>query len=135
MSQIQLQINCCRLDIIMAESVFDIGDGLSETEHSYGTGVPEAMSRVDMLKSFRIQCLKEVLFAKVIDAVSGKFFMALIDKQAVPIWPFGGGAVFLDIERDEVYGFGFEFYQPEAVALAQDMPRAFVHFNRFTASE
>jgi len=51
-AQIQLQINRCGLDVVMAEAVFDICDGLSAAEHSYGAGVSEAMRRVDMLKSF-----------------------------------------------------------------------------------
>lgn len=46
--------------------------------------------------------------------------MPLIDKQAVLIWPFRAGTVFLNIEIDEVYGFGVEFYLPEAVAFSQD---------------
>ena len=52
MSQIQLQVNCCGLDVVMAEAVFDVRDRLPAAEHPYGTCVSEAMSRVDMLQSF-----------------------------------------------------------------------------------
>ena len=49
-----------------------------------------------------------------------KFFLALIDKQSAPIWPFWSCSVFGNIETDEVYGFGFEFYLSVTVALTKD---------------
>ena len=51
--EIQMEIDGCGLDVVMPEAVFDIRDGLPAAEHSCCTGVSEAMSRTDMLKSFR----------------------------------------------------------------------------------
>ena len=107
MSQIQIKVNHGGLDIFMAQAVFNIRNGFAAAKHSCGTGVSEAVSRIDKLESFRTQRLKEVLFTDSINTVAGKFFTALIDKEAVLIQRFWGCAVFGDIEADELYGFGF----------------------------
>jgi len=43
----------------------------------------KAVSRIDKLESFWTQRLKEVFFTDSINTVAGKFFTALIDKEAV----------------------------------------------------
>lgn len=69
----------------MSEVVFDIRDWVAGTEHSHCTGMPEAMHGMDVFETFRAQGALEVFLAESMDAVSGKFLTALIDKESVSI--------------------------------------------------
>ena len=69
----------------MSEVVFDIRDWVAGTEHSHCTGMPEAMHGMDVFEAFRTQDAFEVFLAESMDAVSGKFLTALIDKESVSI--------------------------------------------------
>jgi hypothetical protein len=104
----------------MAQAVFDIGCGLAPGEHIHGTGVAKAVNGIDRSETFRAQGHREVFSAKAIDAVSGEFLPSLIDEEALLIgwlwrWPESR-----DIELKELSGFRLQFYEAEAVALAQD---------------
>ena len=46
--QVQLQIDHGGLDIFMAEFISDIGDRVALCEHIDGTGMAEAVNRVDV---------------------------------------------------------------------------------------
>lgn len=47
--QVQLQIDHGGLDIFMAEFISDIGDRVTVCEHIDGTGVAEAVNRINVL--------------------------------------------------------------------------------------
>ena len=46
--QVQLQIDHGGLDIFMAQFISDIGDRVTASEHVHGTGMAEAVNRVDV---------------------------------------------------------------------------------------
>ena len=87
--------------------------------------MPEAMYRIDIFKTFRAQGFVKMFFAYAINTVPGKFFSALIDKQAVLIQRFWFDTVFGDIDFDELDGSGFELYLTITIAFAQDDQRVF----------
>ena len=67
-SQVHVQVNHGGLDIFMSQAVFDIGNGVSATEHVHGTGVPEAVGRMDGLKPLLRQRPLQVFLAQPVDA-------------------------------------------------------------------
>ena len=69
----------------MTQVVFDIRYWVASTEHSHRAGMAEAMHGMDVFEAFRAQSSLEVFLAESIDAVSGKFLTALIDKESVSI--------------------------------------------------
>ena len=71
------------LEVIMSQSVFDIGGGVSPSEHMDSTGVTKAVHGIDDLEAFRGQSHREVFSTEAIDAVAGEFLTALIDKEAL----------------------------------------------------
>ena len=77
------------------------------------------MNRVDMLQAFRRKSNGEVFFADSIDAVSGKCFSELSDKEALLMGRFWSDAVFGDIDFDELNRLGLEFYESIPVSFPQ----------------
>ena len=47
--EIQMEVDGCGLDVVMAQAVSDICQGVATQEHFNCTGVTKAMDRVDML--------------------------------------------------------------------------------------
>jgi len=119
-SQIQIQVRHRGLDVIVSQTVFDVGCRVSPGEHMNGTGVSKAVHGVDDLEALRLQGHGEVFSAEPIDAVAGEFFTALIDKEALLKGRFWGRTESRDIELEELGGFWFQFDEAKAVALSQD---------------
>ena len=89
-------------------------------EEVHSARVPETMNGIEVLESFWWKCFCKIFFADPIDAVTGYFLPALIDKDPMLIWGLRIYAVFTDIELEELGGFGFDFYKPVPISLAQD---------------
>ena len=90
------------------------------SEHVNRTGMAKAVNGIDGSETFRGQGYGEVFSTKTIDPKASEFLTALIDEEALLIgwlwrWPESR-----DIELKELSGFGFQFYEAEAVAFAQD---------------
>ena len=54
-SQIQIEVRHSGLDVIVSQSVFDVGGGVTPGEHINGTGVSKAVHGIDDLEAFRRQ--------------------------------------------------------------------------------
>ena len=119
-SQIQIEVRHRGLDVIVSQSVFDVGCGKTSGKHVDRTGVAKAVHGIDDLETFRRQGHREVFSAEPIDAIAGEFLPSLIDKEALLIGRFWRWPESSDIELKELSGFGFQFYEAEAVAFAQD---------------
>ena len=78
------------------------------------------MNRLDIFKTFRRQCLDQVLFADPIDTVPCELLTPLTDKDAVLIEGFWGCSVFADIQLKESAGFLFKLNDPEPISFSQD---------------
>ena len=100
--EIELKIEHGGLDIVMAQVIFDISDGFTLIEHIECTGMTEAMNEVEVFEAFGGKCFREILFADMIDTVSGEFFTPLIDKEPVLVEGFWGRSVFSNIEFEEL---------------------------------
>ena len=96
--EIELEIGHGGLDVVMAQAVFDVCDGLAPVEQIHGPAVPEGVDRVDVVKAFLGQGPGEVLLADPIDAVAGESLSPLADKKIVLIKGLWGDAIFFDIE-------------------------------------
>jgi hypothetical protein len=78
--QIQMKINGGGLDAVMAQMVFDVGDGMSAVEHVHCPAMPKAMDRIDMLESLRRKRLFQIFSADAVNAMPGEFLPPLTDK-------------------------------------------------------
>lgn len=119
-----MKVDGCGLDVVMAQAVSDICEGVAVLEHVDSPRVAEAVNGIDRSEAFWRQCHGEVLFTDPIETVASELFSALIDKETVLIGRFGGFAVFADIECEELGGFGLKLDKPEAIAFTQDGQRA-----------
>jgi len=119
-SQIQIEVRHRGLDVIVSQSVFDVGCGKTSGKHVDRTGVAKAVHGIDDLEAFRRQGHSEVFSAEPIDAIAGEFLPSLIDKEALLIGRFWRWPESSDIELKELSGSGLQFYEAEAVAFAQD---------------
>ena len=118
--EIELEVGHGGLDVVMAQAVFDVRDGLAPMEKIHGPAVPEGVDRVDVLKALWGQGLGEMLLADTIDTVAGEFLAPLTDKKTVLIKGLWGDAIFFDIETQELRGPLLEIYESESVSLSQD---------------
>jgi len=118
--EVQMQINVGGLDIVMAQMVLDVRDGMATIVHVNCPAVTKAMDRIDVFETFRRKGLFEILFADAVNAMAGQFFTALVDKKPVLIRRLRGDAVFSDIELEEMASFWLELYKPEPIPFSQD---------------
>jgi hypothetical protein len=118
--QIHVQIGHRGLEVVMAQSVFDIGCRETSGKHVDCTGVAKAVHGIDRSKALRRQSHGEVFSAEPIDAVAGEFLPALIDEEALLIGRLWGWPESRDVELKELSGFGLQFNEAEAVAFAED---------------
>jgi GNAT superfamily N-acetyltransferase len=118
--EIELEVDHGGLNVVMAQAVFDICDGLAPMEKIHGPAVPEGVDRVDVLKTFLGQGLGEMLLADAIDAVAGEGLSPLTDKKMVLIKGLWGETIFLYIETQELRGPLLDLDQSEPVSLSQD---------------
>jgi hypothetical protein len=119
-SQIHVQVGHGGLEIVMAQSVFDIGCRKTSGEHVDRTGVPQAVNGINRSETFRRQGSGEVFSTEPIDAVAGEFLTALIDKEALLKGRLWGWAESRDVELKELSGLGLQLDEAEAVAFAED---------------
>ena len=117
---VQLEVECRRLHVIMAQVILDFRKGMAREKHIDGIGMTETLHRVDAFQTFGRQRHGEVLFADAIDAMTSEFLTPLIDKQTLLILGFWSYAVLADITLNELRGFRFNFDKPVSVALTQD---------------
>jgi len=108
------------LEVVVPQTVFDIGGGSAPGKHIDGTGVAKTVHRVDAFEPLRSEGYGQVFFAKTIDSKAGELLTALINKEALLIEGFWGWAESSDIELKEVGGFRFQLNEAKAVALAED---------------
>ena len=118
--EIQMQIDGGGLDIVMAQMVLDVRDGMAAIEHINCSRVTKASNGIDILKTFGGKGLFEIFPADAVDAMAGEFLSPLIQKEPVLIERFWCYAVFPDIGLEEMTGLGLELYKPEPISLSQD---------------
>jgi len=82
--------------------------------------VPQAVDGIDGSETFGRQGQGEVFSAKAIDAVSGEFLTALIDKKTLLKGRLWGWPETRDVELKELSGFGLQFDEAEAVSFSED---------------
>ena len=58
--EIQLKVECRRLHVIMAQVILDFRNGVTREKHIDGTGMTEAVHRVDAFQTFGRQRHGEV---------------------------------------------------------------------------
>jgi len=80
----------------------------------------KAVHGMDDLEAFRWQGQMEVFSAEAIEAVSGEFLTALIDKEALLKGRLGRWPESSDIELKELSGSGLQFDETEAVSFSED---------------
>ena len=119
-SQIQIEVRHRGLDVIVSQSVFDVGCGKTSGKHVDRTGVAKAVHGIDDLEAFRRQGHREVFSTESIDAIAGEFLTALIDKEALLIGRLWARTESRDIELKELSGFGLQFDEAEAVSFSED---------------
>ena len=124
--EVQMQINFGGLDIVMAQMVLDVRDGMATIVHVNCPAVTKAMDRIDVFETFRRKGLFEILFADAVNAMAGQFSTALVDKKPVLIRRLRGDAVFSDIELEEMASFWLELYKPEPIPFSQDGQGSFL---------
>lgn len=115
--EIQMQVGHGGLEVVMTQAVLDIRCGLTPGKHIHGTGVAKAVNRMNGTESFWRQGQTEIFSTEAIDAMSGEFLTALIDKEAFLKGRFWGRTESRDIELEELSGSGFQFDEAEAVAF------------------
>ena len=118
--EIQMQIDGGGLDIVMAQMVLDVRDGMATIKHINCSRVTKAPNGVDIFEAFGGKGLFEIFPADAVDAIAGEFLSPLIEKEPVLIEWFWCYAVFPDIGLEEMTGLGFELYKPEPVPFSQD---------------
>ena len=79
--EIQLKVDGCGLDVVMAQVVSDVCEAMAAQEHVDRPRVAEAVNGIYRLKAFWRQSPGEVFAADAIDAVTGELFPALVDKR------------------------------------------------------
>jgi len=115
-----MQVGHRGLEVVMAQSVFDIGCREASGKHVDRTGVPQAVNGINRSETFGRQGCGEVFSTEAIDAVAGEFLPALIDEEALLIGRLWGWPESRDVELKELSGFGLQFNEAEAVAFAED---------------
>ena len=118
--EIQMQIDGGGLDIVMAQMVLDVRDGMATIEHINCSRVTKASNGIDILEAFWSKGLFEILPADAVDAMAGEFLPPLVNKEPVLVHRSWCYAVFSDIGLKEMAGLGLELYEPEPVSLSQD---------------
>ena len=118
--EIELEVGHGGLDVVMAQAVFDVCDGVAPVEQIHGPAVPEGVDRVDVLKACLGQGLGEMFLADPIDAVAGERLAPLTDKKTVLIKGLWGDAILFDIETEQLRGPLLDVYESESVSLSQD---------------
>ena len=115
-----MQVGHGGLEVVMAQSVFDIGCGEASGKHIDRAGVAKAVHGINRSETFGRQGCGEVFSTEAIDSVAGKFLTALIDKEALlkgRLWEWPESR---DVELEELSGFGLQLDEAEAVAFAED---------------
>jgi hypothetical protein len=119
-SQIHVEVGHRGLEVVMTQLVFDIGCREASGKHVDRTGVPQAVNGINGTEALGRQSHGEVFSTEPIDAVSGEFLTALVDKEALLIGGLWGWPESIDVELKELSGFGLQFDETEAVAFAED---------------
>ena len=78
--QVQMKINGGRLDIVMAQMVLDVRDGMAAIEHIQSPAVTKAVHGIDILEALWRKGLFQILSADTVNTVSSELFSPLIDK-------------------------------------------------------
>ena len=104
--EIQMEVDGCGLDVVMAQVISDICEAMAAQEHVDRPRVAEAVNGIYRFKAFWRQSPGEVFAADAIDAVAGELFFSLVDKEAIFIRGLWGRPVFFDIEFEQLRGFG-----------------------------
>ncbi len=118
--EIEMQIDSGRLDIVVAQMVLDVRDGMATIEHINCSRVTEASNGIDIFEAFGGKGLFEIFPADAVDAIAGEFLSPLIEKEPVSVHRFWCYAIFSDIGLEEMAGLGLELYEPEPVSLSKD---------------
>ena len=113
-----MQIDHSGVDIFMSQAVFDIGNGVAAAKHIDGPGVAEAVSRVEVLQALWRQHQLQVFFTEPMDTGACECLSTLVDKKPMAIQGSWSSPIFLDVQRDQLTGFGPQLNLAEAVALA-----------------
>ena len=115
-----MQIDHGGVDIFMSQSVFDVGNGVAATKHIDGPRVAEAVGGVDVLQALWRQHPLKIFFTQPVDPGASECLCALVDKQPMAVKRSWRGSIFLEVQRDQLTGFGPQLNLTEAVTLAQD---------------
>ena len=124
--QVQVKINGGGLDVVMAQVVLDVRDGMAAIEHVQSAAVTEAVNGIDMVEALWRKNLFQMLPADTVDTMTGEFLPSLIDKEPVSIQGLWGATVFSDIALKQLTGLRLKLYEPKPVSLSQDGQRPFL---------
>ncbi len=118
--EIQMEIDGGGLDIVVAQMVLNVRDGMATIEHINCSRVTKASDGIDVFKAFRGKGLFEIFPAYAVNTMTGKLLCPLVDKEPVLIHRFWRYAVLFDIDLEEMASLGFELYESEPISLSQD---------------
>ena len=100
-----MQIDHCRLNAVMIETVFYVRYGVPSQEHINRTGMPEAVGRVEIFQPFSRQDFFQIFTTEPIYSVPGEFLSPLIEKQAIPVERMWCNPVLFDIPAKKICPF------------------------------
>lgn len=118
--EIQMKINHGGLDVLVPQTVFDLGDVPAPGKQIHGPSVPEGVYRVDIYQTFGRKDFGQILSADTVYAMPGEFFSPLTDKDPVLVQGPGIASVSVDIDLEKFCGFVLKIYEPEPVSLPED---------------
>ena len=121
--QVQMEIDCSGLYVVMAQVIFNIRDGMAGIKHIHSACMPETVNGINCLETFGGKGHGKIFFADSINPMSSQLTTPLVDEDPVFILRSRVYAVFVDIAIKELSRFGFKLYEPEPIPFAQDGKR------------
>lgn len=95
--QIQVKIDRCGLDVVMAQMILDVRNGIPIVEHVNGLTVTKTMDGINVLQPFFRKSLAKIFPANTVDTMAGEKLTLLIDKQPVLKHGSWGDSVLLNV--------------------------------------
>ncbi len=125
--KIKSEINHCRVDVLVAEMVFDVGYGRTAHQHVNRAGMAKAVCGVQCFHAMIRKHLFQPVLANSVNAAPSESLSALIDKQPVFKCRHGFWPVFLYISRNQVGGPRPDLNDSEPAAFSENSD---AHFDR-----
>ena len=78
--QVQMEVDGRGLDVVMAQMILDIRDGVPGIKHINSPGVAETVNRINCPKPFGRKGHGKIFFTDSIDPMPGQLCPPLVDK-------------------------------------------------------